>query len=117
VVSVPASPSAQPTASPAASPTPTPDPAAPALAALDRVVVAIDGAKGGHDGLNGKSAGELLDAAAEIRRELEAGDFRAARTAAERLADKADKATKGLDAQRAAALRDAIAALIEAIPA
>jgi serine/threonine-protein kinase len=117
VVSVPASPSAQPTASPAASPTPTPDPAAPALAALDRVVVAIDGAKGGHDGLNGKTAGELLDAAAEIRRELEAGDFRAARTAAERLADNADKATTGLDAQRAAALRDAIAALIEAIPA
>jgi serine/threonine-protein kinase len=117
VVSVPASPSAQPTASPAASPTPTPDPAAPALAALDRVVVAVDGAKVGHDGLNGESAAELLDAAAEIRRELEAGDFRAARTAAERLADKADKATKGLDAQRAAALRDAIAALIEAIPA
>jgi tRNA A-37 threonylcarbamoyl transferase component Bud32 len=118
------SPSAAPTASAAPSPSPspttipspTPDPAAPALAALDQVVIAIDQAKGGPDGLNGKDAGELLDLAGDVRRLLEDQQFDDARAAAERLSDRADKVTKGVDQERAQHIRDAIAALIEAIP-
>jgi hypothetical protein len=98
------------------SPSPTLDPAAPALAALGHVVTTINAAKGGHDGLNGKTASELLDRVAEVRRALESEDFEAARRAADRLADQASKATKGLDRDRAQALTDAIAALIGAIP-
>jgi hypothetical protein len=109
------------TAAPSSSPTPiptaTPDPAAPALAALDQVVIAIDQAKGGPDGLNGKDAGELLNLAGEVRRHLEDEQFTDARAAAQRLSDRADKALKGVDAERAQRIRDAISALIDAIPA
>jgi hypothetical protein len=100
-----------------ASPSPTPDPAAPALAALGEVVNAINAAKGGHDGLNGKTAGELLDLVGVVRGALESEDMAAARRAADRLADRADKATKGLNKERATALSDAIATLVDAIPA
>jgi hypothetical protein len=112
-----ASPTVAPSATISASPSPSPDPAAPALAALDHVVSAINAAKGGHDGLNGKTAGELLDLAGDVRRALENEDMAAARTAADRLADRADKASKGLDKDRAQALSDAIATLIDSIPA
>jgi eukaryotic-like serine/threonine-protein kinase len=104
----------EPTAPP--SPSPTPDPAAPALAALDRVINAINAAKGGHDGLNGKTASELLDRVTEVRRALDSEDFEAAHKAADRLREQAGKATKGLDRDRAQALTDAITALIDAIP-
>ena len=100
-----------------ASPSPTPDPAGPALTALGHVVTTIDAARGGHDGLNGKTAGELLDLVGGVRSALESGDFDAARSAAERLSDRWDKSVKGVDKPRAQAITDAIAALIEAIPA
>jgi serine/threonine-protein kinase len=112
-----ASPTVAPSPSIPASPSPTPDPAAPALAALDQVVTAINAAKGGHDGLNGKAAGELLDLVGDVRRALENEDMDAARTAADRLADRANKASKGLDKDRAQALSDAIETLIDAVPA
>jgi serine/threonine-protein kinase len=113
----PSSPTPVPSPTAPPSPSPTLDPAAPALAAIDPVINAINGAKGGHDGLNGKAAGELLDRVAEIRRALEAEDFDAARKAADRLAEQANKASKGLDKDRAQALADAIAALVDSIPA
>jgi serine/threonine-protein kinase len=109
--------SVAPSPSPTAIPSPTPDPAAPALAALDEVVIAIDQAKGGPDGMSGKDAGELLNLAGEIRRQLEDEQSRDALAAAQRLSDRADKAMKGVDAERAQRLRDAISALIDAIPA
>ena len=109
--------SAVPSPSPTAFPTATPDPAAPALAALDNVVTAIDQARGGPDGLNGKDAGDLLNLAGEVRRHLEDEKFDEARAAAQRLADRADKVLKGVDAERAQRIRDAISALIDAIPA
>ncbi|HTK45448.1 MAG TPA: serine/threonine-protein kinase [Patescibacteria group bacterium] len=114
---VTASPTVVPSPTISPSPSPTPDPAGPALTALGHVVTTINAAKGGRDGLNGKAAGELLDLAGAVRSALESEDMTAARTAAERLSDRADKETKGVDAQRAQAIRDAIAALIEAIPA
>jgi serine/threonine-protein kinase len=111
------SPTATPSPTTAASPSPTPDPAGPALTALGHVVTTIDAAKGGHDGLNGKTAGELLGLVDDVRRALESEDFGAARTAAGRLSDRWDKSMKGVDKQRAQAITDAIAALIQAIPA
>jgi len=81
------------------------------------VVTTIDAAKGGHDGLSGKTAGELLDLVGDVRRALEGEDFVAARSAADRLSDRWDKSMKGVDKQRAQAVTDAIAALVEAIPA
>jgi hypothetical protein len=110
------SPTATPSPTTAASPSPTPDPAGPALTALGHVVTTIDTAKGGHDGLNGKTAGELLGLVDDVRRALESEDFGAARTAAGRLSDRWDKSMKGVDKQRAQAITDAIAALIQAIP-
>ena len=111
------SPTAEPSPTIAVSPSPTADPAGPALTALGHVVTTINAAKGGHDGLNGKTAGELLDLVGEVRTALENEDFTAARTVADRLSDRWDKSMKGVDKQRAQAITDAIAALIEAIPA
>jgi len=113
----PPTPTTEPSPTLAASPSPTPDPAGPALTALGHVVTTIDAAKGGRDGLSGKTAGELLDLVGAVRRALENEDFDAARTAAERLSDRWNKSMKGVDKQRAQAITDAIAALIEAIPA
>jgi hypothetical protein len=111
------SPTAEPSPTIAASPSPTPDPAGPALTALDHVVSTINAARGGHDGLNGKAAGELLDLVGDVRAALENEDMAAARTAAERLSERADKSLKGVDKERAKAITDAIEALMEAIPA
>jgi hypothetical protein len=80
------------------------------------VVTTIDAATGGHDGLNGKTAGELLGLVDDVRRALESEDFEAARAAANRLSERWDKSMKGVDKQRAQAITDAIAALIQAIP-
>jgi hypothetical protein len=110
------SPTTEPSPTTPASPSPTPDPAGPALTALGHVVTTIDAAKGGHDGLNGKTAGELLGLVDDVRRALESEDFEAARAAANRLSERWDKSMKGVDKQRAQAITDAIAALIQAIP-
>ena len=106
-----------PTASPTAVPTATPDPAAPALSALSDVVAAIDAARGGSDGLNGKDAGELLNLANDVRRHLEDEQMADARAAADKLAEHAAKITKGVDDERARRITDAIEVLIDAIPA
>ncbi len=80
-------------------------------------MIAIDQAKGGRDGLNGKEAGDLLGQVSAVRRALQAEDFPAARAAADDLRARADKATKGMSQDRARAITDAIAAMIRAIPA
>ena len=105
-----------PTATPSTAPTDTPDPAAAALRALDQVDSAINQLRG-HGGFTGKEAGELTDLAAAVRRDLERGEMADARTAAQQLADRADKLTKGMSADRARILTDAIENVIEAIPA
>ncbi len=106
-----------PTPSPTAAPTETPDPAAAALRALDQVGLAINQLRGGSDGLTGKEAHDLTDLAAAVRRDLVGGQMADARAAAQQLADRADKLTKGMADDRARILTDAIANLIEAMPA
>ena len=112
-----ASSNATPTLAATTAPTDTPDPAAAALAALDKVGSAINQLRGGRDGLTGKDAGELSDLATAVRRELDSGDMAGARIAAQHLADRADKLTKGMSDDRARILTDAVANLIDAIPA
>jgi eukaryotic-like serine/threonine-protein kinase len=103
-----------PTAAP--SPTPTADPAAAAFSALDRVITAINQARGGPDGLSGRDTRELFDLTDKVRSHLQAGDYNEAAADAKRLLDKAEKVTKGLDDQRAQALLDTIESLQAAIP-
>ena len=106
--------------SPTLTPSPTPsasdDAAAAALQALDDVYRAIEQARGGHDGLSGSDANELVALADSVRRALEAGDFAAARGAGDKLAARAAKVSKGLDDARRNALENAIERLLEAIP-
>jgi serine/threonine protein kinase len=112
-------PDSSPTSTPSPSPSPgaTVDAAAPALRALDAVVAAIEQARGGKDGLGGGDAKDLQALAEDARRALEAGDFSAARVAADRLAERADDVSGDLDETRREALLGAIDALREAIPA
>jgi hypothetical protein len=113
-VASPASPSpVRPSASPIA--TPTKNPAAPALAALADVDSAISAARGAG-GLKGKQANELERLAHDVRSALEAGDFKKAREAADRLREQVEKVDEELDRTRRERLRDAVAALIDAIP-
>jgi len=102
------------------SPTPTPavtnDVAAEAKGALDAVRAAIDGARGGRDGLTGSEANELAALADEVGRALEAGDFAAASSSADRLAERAEKVADELDKRRREALLDAIEELRAAMP-
>ena len=118
------SPSARPSASPAsASPpasrspvvTPSPNPAARALAALEKVVDAIEAARGGG-GLKGKEANELERIAGDVRRALDAGEFDEAREGADRLSERIAKDARELDKTRRERLQAAVAALIDAIP-
>jgi serine/threonine protein kinase len=78
------------------------------LKALDRVDAAIEAARGGKDGLSGKDANELAQLASSVRTALGRGDLGAATTAAQALADRADKLTKGLDKRRRESLLAAI---------
>ena len=100
------------------SPTPTATPAAADAAqqALDAVLAAIEQARGGKDGLKGNDANELVSLADDVGRALDAADFEAALGAADRLADRAEKASKELDKARREALQDAIEVLRAAIP-
>jgi serine/threonine-protein kinase len=100
--------------SPIPSPSPTRDPAAPALAALNRVLVAIDQARGGKDGLKGGEANDLVDMAEEIGRRLRAGDFDGARERANALEERIRKLH--LDKKTAQALTAAVDDLLAAIP-
>jgi serine/threonine-protein kinase len=106
------------TPAPTQSPTPaiTPGAADAAQQALDAVLVAIERARGGRDGLKGGDANELDDLANDVGRALDASDFEAARSATDRLAERADKVSKGLDKARREALANAIVALQAAIP-
>jgi len=100
------------------SPTPTATPAAADAArqALDAVLAAIEQARGGKDGLKGNDANDLVSLANDVGRALDAADFEAALGAADRLADRAEKASKELDKARREALQDAIEVLRAAIP-
>jgi len=103
-----------PTPSPVVSPSPTIDPAAPAIEALDRVLTAIDQARGGKDGLKGGEANDLDNAALEIGRRLRAGDYDGAREGATALQERVRKLH--LDKKRADGLLSAIDELLAAIP-
>jgi eukaryotic-like serine/threonine-protein kinase len=96
------------------SPGPTADPAAPAIAALGRVLDAIDNARGGHDGLNGGEAKELDDLALRVGSQLRAGDYDGARSTTLDLRDRVRKLK--LDKKREGALLGAIDDLLAAIP-
>jgi serine/threonine-protein kinase len=99
-------------------PTPSATPAAADAAqeALDAVLVAIERARGGRDGLKGGDANELVSLASDVKEALDAADFDAARSATDRLADRAEKVSKDLDETRREALTNAIDALKAAIP-
>ena len=96
-------------------PTPTPDPAAAALVALDQVDAAIADLAG-PGGLKNRELNDLRRRAAELRVELDDGQFEAAATDAERLASRVEDLEDEADEELIDALRDAVAALIEAIP-
>jgi hypothetical protein len=98
--------------SPIATPRPTAD---PAVVALDRLDAAIAGARGGRDGLKGKDANELEDAARRIRADLADGNREKARKDAQDLARRVDHLPKGLRDDAAAAIRSATDALITAL--
>jgi len=105
------------TSGPTQSPTPSPTPAADAARqALDAVLVAIEQARGGKDGLKGGDANELVSLANDVGRALDAGDLAAAHSATDRLADRVEKVSKDLDKRRRAALLAAIEELRAAIP-
>jgi eukaryotic-like serine/threonine-protein kinase len=108
------SPSPAVTPSPVPSPGPTRDPAAPALAALNRVLVAIDQARGGKDGLKGGEANDLVDMAQEIGRRLRDGDYAGARQRATALEERVRKLH--VDKKRSQALTAAVDDLLAAIP-
>lgn len=92
------------------------DPAgAAAREALDAVVAAIERARGGRDGLKGGDANELMDLADEVGRALAVGDYAAARSATDRLAERADKLDNELDKDRRDSLQRAIDELEAAI--
>lgn len=119
VLSPGASPSPSPSlpASPTPEPSATPDPAAPALEALDRVLSAIEQARGGKDGLGGGEAHDLQALAFDVQQALRSSDFPAAREAAQKLEDRAVKVTEKIDPARRDALLRAIDELQAAIPA
>jgi serine/threonine-protein kinase len=112
-------PSASPSISTAPSATPvlTPAPSSPILAALDTVDAAIESARGGPDGLNGKDANELAALASTVRQDVTTGNLAAARTDAQALADRAQKLTDKLDSARRDPLLAAIGSLIAALSA
>jgi len=84
-------------------------------AALDRVDTAVEAARGGKDGLNGRDANELTQLAASARMAVQRNDLGAARTAASTLADRARVLSEGLDAEGRQPLLDAVDALVKAL--
>jgi len=114
-------PGASPSASAGASGTPSastlPGGLESALAALGRVDAAIEAARGGKDGLNGKDANELVQLAASVRTALNKGDLGAATKAAQKLSDRADSLAKGLDKGRRDPLLAAIGELLRVLSA
>ncbi len=101
---------------PSPSPTLSDDPGAAAREALQAVIVAIEAARGGPDGLKGGDANDLLALADDVERALADADYDEARRAAEELADRAEKVSDELDDDRSEALLEAIDALEAAIP-
>ena len=83
------------------------------LAALGRVDAALDAARGGKDGLNGRDANELAQLAASARTAVERGDFGAAIMATRDMSDRAHALTVSLDQAR----RDALFAAIDGLSA
>jgi hypothetical protein len=81
------------------------------------VDAAIEAARGGKDGLNGKDANELVQLAASVRTALNKGDLGAATKAAQKLSDRADSLAKGLDKGRRDPLLAAIGELLRALSA
>ena len=85
-----ASPSPTTVPSASAAPPATPDVVGRAMAALDEVDAAIS-ATAGKDGLKGKERKDLERLAGQVRSALEDGELEAARSAAEKLHDRADE--------------------------
>jgi hypothetical protein len=84
------------------------------LDALGPVDAAIESARGGKDGLNGRDANELAQLAASVRTAVDRGDFIAARTSAGNLSDRGRALSTGLDKVRREALLGAIDGLLAA---
>lgn len=104
-------------ASAAPSATALPSGNATVLAALNRVDAAVDAARGGKDGLNGRDANELAQLAASVRTAVDRGDLGAALAATGTLSDRARKLSSGLDKPRREALLTAIDRLSAALSA
>jgi type VI protein secretion system component VasF len=87
----------------------------PALDALRAMEDAIAAARGGPDGLKGKEANDLEGHVADVRQALDAGDRQAALDAARKLDHRVVDLSKGLADDKAAALRQASAAVVRAL--
>jgi serine/threonine-protein kinase len=96
----------------AAAPSPSVDPAVDALRGMEAAIAA---ARGGPDGLKGKEANDLEAQASDVQRALDRGDRTAALDAARKLDQRVADVSKGLADDRAAALRQASAALVRAL--
>jgi len=110
------SPTVKPSETVGPSPTVTAPTVDPAQVALDEVFAAINAARGGRDGLNGSDAHDLESLAAKVRSALQDSDYEAAREATDKLRERAEKLTENMGESRRERLRDAIAALEDAIP-
>jgi eukaryotic-like serine/threonine-protein kinase len=106
------SPTPSPTAPP---PTPTPDAAIPALAALDRVDAAI-AALDGDDDVRNRDINDLRKRAGDVRKALAARNYGDASEKTGKLADKVNDVAKDASGDRIDELRQAVAALRDAIP-
>ena len=84
---------------------------------LDRVDAAIEGARGGKDGLNGHDGNELAQLAGTVREDVDRGDIGAATTAAQTLSDRARQLTAHLDKKLRDPLLAAIDSLVQALSA
>lgn len=110
------SPNVKPSETVGPSPTVTAPAVDPAQVAVDEVFAAINAARGGRDGLNGSDAHDLESLAAKVRSALQDSDYEAAREATDKLRERAEKLTENMGESRRERLRDAIAALEDAIP-
>ena len=109
-----AAPSASPTPTAAATPTPS-QTIDPVLARLDAVDAAINDAKGGHDGLKGREANDLISLAERVRQDVAAGKVDDALRDARALDRRARDAARDLDAERRDQLTTATRALVVAL--
>jgi eukaryotic-like serine/threonine-protein kinase len=103
-------------ATPSASASALPSGDGTVLVALGRVDAAIETARGGKDGLNGRDANDLAQLSSSVRTAVDRGDAGAAAAAAQALSDRARAMATGLDGPRRDPLLAAIDGLLAALP-